>query len=238
MKIERINFHALRNHEHFQYQKELNTLFNQFDTAMLKIKHLADKHYLLFVNEDEALMKITKNTFSKTKTEVDAERDRIYRGLVDTIKAATNHYHLPLRDNATRIQIPIKTYGNVSILPLNEETSAIYNLANELRDNFLEDVDALQLHPWIDELEACNIRYEESVQNSNNEELSKTELKMKEVRVEMDTLVRQLFDRVEALLLIEENVIYIEFIKPLNKITEKYKLSIAQRQGRNAAKDN
>ena len=236
--ISRADFSRFRNHEHFQYQKELNILLNQINPVKLRIESLAEQHAILFNKEDEALMKIIKNTFSEAKSEIDNERNRIFRGLSDVIKAGLNHYELELRNNAVRIKIPMKTYGNVCKMPRNEETSAIYNLINELRDNFLDDVIALNLAPWLDTLEACNSRYEEFVRISYDEDIAKTELKMKEVRTNIDVVVRQLLNRVESLMMVDWKDDYIDFVKRLNIMTDKYNVIIAQRQGRNAAKDN
>ena len=197
----------------------------------MRIENIAEQHRLSFHDEDEAHMKIAKNTFSQGRNDVDVERDRIYRGFDDTTKAALNHYDFDLRNHAIRIRIPIETYGNIAQMPLNEETSAIYNLIQELRDNYTADVVALDLGTWLDYLEMYNVRYEEFVQNSYNEDIAKTELKMKEVRVEIDTIVRQLFDRIEALILIDGETKYVDFVKRLNRITEKYSNTLAQRQG-------
>jgi len=237
MKVVRTDFSKFRNNEHFQYQKELSTLFEQIDPDALRIDTLVKRHRELFKSEDEAFLKITKNTFSQARNEADVERDRIFRGFDDTIKAALNHYDLGLRNNAVRIRIPVDTYGNLAQLPLNEETSAIYNLIQELRNNFADDVSVLDLNPWLDALEMKNAHYEELVQSGYEEDAVKTELKMKEVRTEVDIVVRQLFDRIEALMMIDGEESYVDFVKRLNLITEKYNIIIAQRQGRNAAKD-
>jgi len=236
MKIERSNFHMYRNHDHFQCQKELIELWQQFDPQALKIEALVEKHNIVFKKEDEALMKIIKNTFSQARNDADVERDRSFRGLDDTTKAALNHYDIEMRNNAIRIRIPMEAYGNIAQKNLNEETSAIYNLVQELRNNFADDVDRLNLHPWLDVLEATNMRYEELVKSSYEEEVVKTELKVKEVRAEVDVVVRQIFDRIEALMIVEGDADYVDLVKRINLIMEKYNLTLAQRQGVNAAK--
>ena len=236
MKIERSNFHMYRNHDHFQCQKELIDLWEQFDPQALRIEALVEKHNIVFKKEDEALMKIIKNTFSQARNDADVERDRFFRGLDDTTKAALNHYDIGMREVAVRIRIPMEAYGNIAQKPLNEETSAIYNLVQELRDNFANDVELLNLHPWLDVLEAANTRYEGLVKSSYEEEVVKTELKVKEVRAEVDAVVRQIFDRIDALMIIESEADYVDLVKRINLIMDKYNLIIAQRQGVNKAK--
>ena len=63
------------------------------------------------------------------------------------------------------------------------------------------------------------------------EEAAKSELKVKATRAEVDKVVRQIIERIEALIVIEGEANYIEFVRRLNLIFERYANTLAQRQG-------
>lgn len=125
---------------------------------------------------------------------------------------------------------------NVAQLPLNEETSAIYNLVQELRANYAAELTKLALAAWVDKLEADNKAYEELVKSSYEEDAAKTELKAKEARTAIDITVRKIFERIEALMLIEGEQNYTEFVRRLNLQIDKYDNTLAQRRGAAKAK--
>ena len=236
MKIERTNFSKLRNNEHFQCQTEFKTLVENYDPQIINIKKLFTEDYLpLYREEDEAILKIPKNTFTEARLEADQRRDSTFRGMVDMNKAALNHFEPNVVEAAKRLKILFDTYGNIGRLPLQEETSAIYNLLQELGEKFSMDASTTGISPWVEKLQEDNDAYERLVEKGYSEEAAKTELKVKEVRTKVDVVFRQIIDRLEALMLIEGEDVYIGFVKMLNVQLEKYSNMIAQREGRNAA---
>jgi hypothetical protein len=236
MNIERVDFRSLRNNEHFQCQTEFKALVENYQHP-LNIDALFNDNYLpLYAEEDEAILKISKNTFTEDRLEADRRRDMTFRGMVDMSKAALNHFDENIVASAKRLKILFDTYGNIAQLPLQEETSAIYNLLQELGEKYSMDASAAGLSPWIIKLTEDNNAYEELVKKGYSEEAAKTELRVKEVRTKIDKVFRQIIDRLEALMLIEGESNYIEFVKKLNVQLEKYSNILAQRQGRAAAK--
>ena len=236
MKISTLYSYALRNNEHFQFQTEFKELCETFDLEILKIDSIFTEKYLpLYADLDEAIFKIIKNTITDSRIDTDMTRDSYYRGISDTVKAGLNHFDSTVVAAARRISIPFNTYGNVAQLPLNEETSAIYNLVQELRAYYFNELAILNLDQWIDELEAVNKLYEQLVKSGFEEDASKTELKVKQTRTEIDKIVRAIFTRIEALIEIGGEDAYTDFVRRLNLIINKYANILAQRQGIAAA---
>jgi hypothetical protein len=232
MKIKRIDFRALRNNEHFQCQTEFKALIETFNPATLNIESLFGDTYLpLYDAEDEALVKIIKNTFSDQRSDTDRLRDQTFRGSSDTILAGVNHFDPEVREAARRLKIVFDRFGNVAQLPLNEETSAIYNLVQEVTENHRTDAEKLGLIPWMNKLKSDNESYEALVTGGYEEEASKTELKAKETRTEVDKVVRQIIERIEAFIVIEGEANYSEFVRRLNLILDRYANTLAQRKG-------
>jgi hypothetical protein len=230
-KISRTKFGKFRNDEHFQCLTELKNLFEQNEPLTLKLGTLYDKFLSAYGDEDSCIKKIEKNTFTDDRYAADQLRDSSFRGLSYTVNAALNHYNPEMHAFAKRIAIPFNTYGNIAKLPLNEETSSIYNLVQELRANFAAEISALELAPWIDKLEAGNIRYEKLVKTSLDEAAVKTDLKAREARIKADRIIVLIFDCIESFIVLEGEEEYSDVVKKLNLIIEKYDNTLAQRQG-------
>ena len=232
MKIKRLHFEHLRNNEHFQCQSEFKSLLEVSDPGKMKIGPLFYDTYIPLYNaEDEALIKIIKNTFSDQRSDADRLRDQTFRGSVDTINAGQNHFDPEVKEAARKLKIVFDRFGNVAQLPLNEETSAVYNLVQEVMENHVSDADKLGLKPWMNKLNADNKAYEALVTGGYEEEATKSELKVKATRAEVDKVVHQIIERIEALIVIEGADNYSEFVRRLNLIFERYANTLAQRQG-------
>jgi len=232
MKIKKLHFNQLRNNEHFQCQTEFKALVEEFNAATLNIEpHFSGMYIPSYNEEDEALIKIVKNSFTNERSDADRGRDLTFRGLVDTVNGALNHFDPAVQVAAQRLKILLDTYGNVAQLPLNEETSAIYNLVQDLNEKYSTEVGQVNIMGWVSKLKADNEAYEALVTSGYEEEAAKTELKAKETRAEVDKVVRQLIERIEALIVIEGELVYTEFVRRLNLIFDKYANTLALRKG-------
>ncbi len=238
MKVKRIEFDNLRNNEHFQCQIEFKNLVEEYGAIGLKIETLFEGSYLpLYDQEDEAILKIKKSLFTESRMEVDQQRDSIYRGIIYMNKAALRHFDPEVVASAKRLKILFDTYGNIPQMPLQEESSAIYNLLQDLNGDFNEDMQRVGLEDWKNKLQQENDAYQALVKQRHEEEVAKTELTAKEVRREIDKVFHQLIQRLEALMLIDGESNYIGFVSRLNVLLESYGNILAQRQGINAAKE-
>ena len=66
------------------------------------------------------------------------------------------------------------------------------------------------------------------------EESGKTMLQMKQVRTQIDASYRTITERINALILINGEADYANFVNELNQRIESYSVMLAQRKGRNA----
>jgi glutathionyl-hydroquinone reductase len=114
----------------------------------------------------------------------------------------------------------LSLYGNVAAKPYNEETIVINKL--------------LGLTDWMIELEQKNNAFDQLMKSRYDEVSGKTDLKMREVRMQVDTAIRELIDRLNALVLINGIEGYENLISDINTRFEKYEHILLQRQGRSA----
>jgi len=71
-----------------------------------------------------------------------------------------------------------------------------------------------------------------------SDDAGKTQLKMKDVRKEIDEAYATITDRIDALGIVNGTETYVPFVKELNKRVEKFNNTLAIRKGRNAKDDS
>jgi hypothetical protein len=230
MKVKRFNLVQLRNNEHFQFYTDFKQLVQENNPETLNIAALFAVWLALYVKEDEAFKKILKSALTAEMQAADKQRDVTFRGLAEVRLTAEKHFNQEVRAAATRLKIVFDTYGNLAKLPLNEETAAIYNFLQELKGTYAADIQTIGATDWVKELEANNLAFENITRDRYDESALRSDLVLREVRLEIDAAYRDIIDRLDALCLLEGGEVYPAFIKRLNVVIEKYRNIAAQRQ--------
>ncbi|MDR2584601.1 MAG: DUF6261 family protein, partial [Fibromonadaceae bacterium] len=155
--------------------------------------------------------------------EADKARDEIYIAIAEIIAANLRHFNPAVRQAAERLKILIDTYGNVANKPLNEETSAIYNILQELKGKYVADAASIDITQWVAELENRNKTFEALVKERFDETAARTtDIVMKQARAQLDEVYRTIVERINALAVVEGVTAYEAFIKTLNAVVAKY----------------
>lgn len=232
MQIQRLYLNQLRNNEHFQFHTEFKDLVENTGAERIKIAPLFNNNYLpYFKEEDDTLLKIMKNAYTEDKSDADRQRDKTFRGMVNSAEGGLQHFDPVVVASAKRLKILFDAYGNVARLPLQEETSAIYNLIEELANKYAADAKTVGIDAWVKQLNLDNQHYDELMKLSYDEDAARTEAKMKEVRTAIDKVYRSTVERLEALMVVEGDDTYATFVRYLNTIITKYENILAQRKG-------
>ncbi|MDR2582570.1 MAG: DUF6261 family protein [Fibromonadaceae bacterium] len=222
MKINKIDFRNLRNDAHFQFHTEFRDLVVQHNPETLKIKPQFDGYLPLYNRVDDALKKIVKSEFTAKIHEADKARDEIYLGMSETAAAALRHFNPSVRQAAERLKILFDTYGNVASKPLNEETSAIYNILQELKGKYSADTASIGISQWVAELETRNKTFEALVKERFDETAHRTDIVLREARGKLDESYRIIIERLNALAVVEGEAAYEAFMRTLNAVVAKY----------------
>jgi hypothetical protein len=222
LKISVINFSKLRNDAHFQLNTEFKDLITKTGAENLKIKKQFDELFLpAYRNVDEALKKITKSAHTERLQVADVVRDEIFLGMVDVIKGNTRHFEAGVRESARRVKIVTDTYGNVARKPLNEQTSAVYNLLQDLR-KLSADLKAIKIDDWVNALEKANLEFDAIVKERFEESAAKTNIVLRDARRGLDNAVKTIFSMVEVFSVAYGAENYVNFVRMLNVIIGKY----------------
>jgi len=240
MKIETIATSMMRNDAHFQFHTEFKDLVIKFDADKLKIKSQFEGTYLpLYEQLDEIFKKIRKSALTEKIQEADALRDNMCIGINEISKTYLRHFDAEVCDAAKRVRVIVDTYGNIARKPLNEQTSAVYNLLQELQGKYKEDIKKIGLEEWVNQLQITNQQFDTLVKDRYDEEAAKTDAVMKAVRKELDTVYKNLCDIINVFAMIESDKEVLEsFIKTFNIIIAKYAAIMAQQAGKKQGKKN
>jgi len=236
MEIIQLNFSRLHNEEHFEFHNEFNMLVDKATPAALGIETQYSAYMFLYADEFEALGFIRKSHITDEIADADNLRDFTFRGMSDTVKAGGNHFNPLVRNAATRVQVVFDHYGNLTIKSYDDETASIKKFVSELKVKYAADVIILGIADWLDELQANNDAFVELQQSRNSKEAEKTQLRMRQVRLEVDAAFRTITNRINALIIVNGEGMYKSFVNEVNIQIDKYNNNLAIRSGQNAKK--
>ncbi|MDR2627530.1 MAG: DUF6261 family protein [Dysgonamonadaceae bacterium] len=237
MKILRIKFSCLRNEEWFQLFTEFRDLALESGASALDITALFAVFMTLYGQADEALDLIRKSLDTDLMEAADMKRDHTYRGLTDAVKSCLNHFDVGKKRAAEDLNTVIEHFGNLAAKPGNEETAGIYNLVQMFSGEYAAQTTLLGLTDWVSELSQNNNDYEALVKSRNDEVVARTKFRMKTVRRETEAVYRQMVERIEAQLILNNPPVLEEFVSKLNGFLKRYADVIAIRQGSNKPKE-
>jgi len=232
MKITNIHTTHMRNDEHFQFYTEVRDLISKHGAAALKIQAQFETFLVLYDEVDEGIKKINKSAITAEIHKADKARDEIWSGINSMNKAALKHFDPEVQKAAQRLKIVFDTYGNIAKKPLDEQTSAVYNILQDLQGKYAADVAKVGIEQWVTELQARNIAFGALVKDRFDETALRTDVVLKEARAALDTAYRIIIERINAFMLLEGAAEYEHFIRALNAIVDHYADTLARRTGK------
>jgi len=238
MKIEKFNQNNLRNEEHYQFQTEFKTLVTQSTPTALNIDNDYATYLLRYKEEGEALNLVRKSALSDDLHTADQHRNGILHGMFDAVQSASNHFKPELKAAALRLQVLFDHYSDIVHRTHDQKTSAITSFVNELTTTYANDISVLNLNEWITELQSSNNAFVHIKTTRYTEDAAKTQLRMKEVRTDVDNSYHTITERINALITINGDAAHKAFVTELNLRIAKYSTIIAQRKGRSGKPDD
>ena len=232
MEIQKFDLHSQRNAAHYQFQTDFNSLVIKYSPQALGIFEDYTAYQPLLQDEGVALVAITKSATTEEIETGDKNRDFTFRGTADKVTNSLNHFDPQVREAAKRVKVIFDTYGNLVPKPDDEESGLISSLIEDLRTKVPADIATIQLIDWIAELERLNNAFIALQATRNSEEAKKSELRMKNVRVVVDAAYNKIVKRINALIIVNGEAPYAEFVKELNVRIGRAQDSIALSKGK------
>jgi len=237
MNIKKFDTNHLRNDAHFQFCRDFSVAVTAFDPVTLKIKPQFDEWNARFNLEDEALKKIVKSSLTQKINDADKLRDNTYSGMADIVHAYLKCNDAESAEAAKRLKIVFDTYGNVAKKPLKEQTSAVYNILQELRGKYAPDCAKIKIADWVSRLAAENQAFDGLMTDRFDESAAKCGIAIKDARRDVDGSFKKICDLVTAYVILEGDAPYAAFIKRLNEVIKKYAVKPRHHHGSAAEED-
>jgi hypothetical protein len=238
MEILKIDLVKLRNNEHLNCANEVKQLIAEHTAAALGIVNQTDNFSQALLLEEEAINPQLKSEKSDILVDDDAKRDDTFRGMADAVLSACRHFNPDVRTAANKLQTEVfKPFGNIARLSYNEETTAIDSLCSDLQTTYATECNTIGIAEWIVELMNDNANFKKTSNQRVDEASVKTQLKMKQVRADVDDAYKAIVRRIAALTEINGETNYKSFVNKLNVVLEKYATNLAIRRGRNKSNE-
>jgi len=232
MEIANLNLHNQRNGGHYQFLTDFNDFVIRYTPQALGIVDAYEAFKLKYQDEIEAYKAITKSATTEDIANADHDRDITLRSTTDIARTALNHYDTNAHNAAKKVNVIFDQYGDLASKPYDEETGGIENVVKDLRTKTGAEIEIVGLVPWINMLEGQNIAFKTLEATRNSEEANRSELRMKQVRLEIDAAYRKITKRINALIEVTGEAPYAEFVKELNARITRAKDAIAQSKAR------
>lgn len=232
MEIANLNLHNQRNGAHYQFLTDFNDFVIRYTPQLLGIVDAYEAFKLKYQDEIEAYKAITKSATTEAIANANHDRDITFRSTTDIARTALNHYDANAHNAAKKVNVIFDQYGDLASKPYDEETGGIENVVKDLRTKTGRDIVIIGLVPWVDMLESQNITFKALEATRNSEEANRSELRMKQVRLEIDAAYRKITKRINALIEVNGEAPYAGFVKELNARIGRAQDAIAQSKAR------
>ena len=226
----------LNNGAHFTFHTNTLTRVKADETLAEKCAKFITPYETNIGSEDDALKVSQKSLLTDDITAADNLRDSLYRSYRKAVKGMTGFPVAATADAAQVLAQHIKDYGIDPKMQLDKETGLLINFCDDLKGKYTAHVTTLGLTEVVTQLAAANQQVNTLIEQRDNEYAARTVGAMKTARAAVDEAYRQLVQVVNALVLIEGEESYANFIDLQNSVILRYKrcLRAAGRGGREA----
>lgn len=238
MEIKNVDLTHMNNGAHYSYVKnaagaaKANELVNT--KALAQVLVLQEK----VAAEDEAL-KLTQKSFITDEIKAkDKERGKLYSAYR---KAVKSHLNAPVADMAEAAKVldqSIKDYKIDPKMQIDRETGLLDNLLTDHQGKYAEYVATLGLTSYTTAMREANDKVNSLLQERAKERAAQVSGALRTARTATDTAYKKLVKKVNALMLINGDDGYAEFINYMNEEIERYQREVLTSKKRKQNADN
>jgi hypothetical protein len=236
-KLVRIKTRFLPNELHFRFHTENDSLYAKYGIEPLGISVFIGPFHSNLADLDTALERIRKSPETDRIAEADHDFDTTFSGMSEYVHSCLHHFDPAVRRAAENLDVVFRHYGNIGREAYRQELASSYNLLQDLRIR-KDDVTALNLEPWIGAHEQAAAALAALLDERTGETAQQTDLRVRQVRRELDTVYQQITDRIDAMINLYGRDFVPGFTAEYNAHASEYKNKLAQHLGRLHAEKN
>ena len=199
MKIIPIELPRLYAEEWFGIMSDYKETVPRFGADVLGIADLFERFEVLHGKADKGLQVLQKSAFTAGMVAADKERNKLVRSIYEVVKASRSLLAVADQEAAERLYILISTYRkNALDGSYAEESSAIYNLLQDLDGKYAADVTLLGIGKFVEHLHAAEHKFQTLRANRTQESISKPKVQLAEIRKQTDAIYRSSVNVINA----------------------------------------
>jgi hypothetical protein len=230
-KLVRVRTPFLPNELHFRFHTENDSLYIRYGDAPLGINVFTPPFRSRLADLDLALERIRKSPETERIAIADHDFDASFSGMSEYAHSCLQHFDPAVRRAAENMEVVFRHYGNIGKEAYRQELASSYNLMQDLRARNT-DVQALNLEPWMQAHEQAAATLTALLNARTSETSKQTELRVRQVRREVDTLYQQITDRIDAMINLHGRDFVAGFVAEYSTHATEYKNKLAQHLGR------
>ena len=225
-------FSRFRNGEFVKFNDMTVSVLNNHDLEALQISEIA-KEVINAYEDMKAIYKVDRgSSLTKTIVHEDIRRDSLFSGIILILRAhAKHHPDERMKKKAKTLLNVFEKHGNdLNRQSYHQQTANLEDIFEDIeRKGLRSDIDALHLDPYYKQLMESNREFDRLFLERNKEYAQTPEETMTLLREEAENNLKNLFDRINAFIIIDGEEEYKPLMKELNALTDYYETSIEKR---------
>jgi hypothetical protein len=230
-KLVKVRTYVLPNELHFRFHTENDSLYTRYGEAPLGISEFITPFRSRLADLDTALERIRKSAETERIAAADHDFDTSFSGMAEYARSCLHHFDPAVRRAAENLNVIFSHYGNIGKEAYRQELASSYNLLQDLRARSA-DVTALNLEPWMTAHEQAATTLAALLDERTGETAQQTDLRVRQVRREVDAVYQQITDRIDAMINLHGKEFVPGFVAEYNAHATEYKNKLAQHLGR------
>ncbi|MDR2408337.1 MAG: DUF6261 family protein [Bacteroidales bacterium] len=216
---------------HWKYVSETLDLLGKHNPESLGIVPFYEPFKIAIQNEDAAFKYSAKSAETERIAKLDEQFDIAFSGMRNYANAFLKHLGDAERYAAENLKVVFDKYGNITKQSYRQALGLAHNLIQDLRNRH-EDVQTINLIPWIDAFEMKEQQLSSLLEKRNEEMSQQTNLRMKETRQETDFYYHKIVNRINAMINLYGKDFVPGFFEEFNQHATEYNNIYAQHIGR------
>jgi hypothetical protein len=217
MKILSIHFSYLRNEAHYQFLLLVKKLFESYASVAEIVTTLLTQLYALILIEGKLVDAVRASEYTKQLEEIDHRLDRAIAGLIFAINSALHHPNPDIVKAAKRIELLLNAFRDrIGKRAYEEESGAVKILIADLQGEYAPQVSTLSLGAWVTEINAAQAAFEMTFLLRSAEYVARPKENLRDIRKQLESVYRQIIERIDAYTVMEGTSVTGEFISRLN----------------------
>ena len=226
------NFSRFRNGEFVKFNDMSISVLHNHDLKALQLSEIAQE----VISAGEAMKAVYKtdrgSMLTKAIVHADITRDNMYSAMTQHLRIDANyHFQKEMQKKAETLLHVFEKHGrDLNRQSYHQQTANIDDIAEDVkRKGLWEIIEAFHLEPFYNKLLEANKEFDRLYLERNKEYAQTPEESMPELRDKAESALKNLFDRVNAFIIINGSENYQSLVNEFNALIDNYETSIERR---------